>query len=580
MRWLTCLVMGLIVMGSYTVMPTTQLDGVLEQLSAKRRRSSFAQASILRDIQIKGLVHVDAETILNELPVFKGDAITPYGIDNHLKRIQALGLFYSVDSQLEPYDGGKRWVITVVENPIIQDIAITGNTAIPTSDILSVLSSQKGTLFDYTRVRHDMDAINELYTNRDFILMDIKRVDPPTFSDPVLRFALQEGRFNAIVVSGNTKTRRHVITRELDIQPGDVTRPSAIRRNLARVYNLNYFSEVVPDVVPATDATYPNAYDLHINVVEKSTSSVNFGGGWGQQSGGFLYSDLNIDNVLGTGQLVALRGQWGGNLQTYQFKYHNPWMFGPRRSLTYRAWNTRGNFGYNNTAFSSGGYRPEIRYGMDLAVGYPYTYQWRSSHRIKVEDVHVDAYAGKNAFNYSIYSYTHTLSYDTRDVAFNPLNGIYGVLTVENTFPVQANAMVFTKYDLDIAHFYQTAEKQTVATRVLVGRINGAVQSTEYYYVGGPNTVRGYVPYPNAFAHGKIQLVTNIEYRFLINDVFQFLFFVDAGWASSLGPDIRKAKIGKGLGFRINSPLGPIRIDMGIDEKQDMRTHLNIGHVF
>ena len=52
------------------------------------------------------------------------------------------------------------------------------------------------------------------------------------------------------------------------------------------------------------------------------------------------------------------------------------------------------------------------------------------------------------------------------------------------------------------------------------------------------------------------------------------------GWASSLGTNLLDAKIGKGLGFRINSPLGPIRIDFGIDEKGEMRTHLNIGHVF
>ena len=56
--------------------------------------------------------------------------------------------------------------------------------------------------------------------------------------------------------------------------------------------------------------------------------------------------------------------------------------------------------------------------------------------------------------------------------------------------------------------------------------------------------------------------------------------FLDAGWASSLGSDIRSGKIGKGFGFRVNSPLGPIRIDFGIDELGDMRTHFNIGHIF
>ena len=62
--------------------------------------------------------------------------------------------------------------------------------------------------------------------------------------------------------------------------------------------------------------------------------------------------------------------------------------------------------------------------------------------------------------------------------------------------------------------------------------------------------------------------------------MFQLLFFADAGWASSLGSDITSGKVGKGFGLRINSPLGPIRLDFGIDELGDMRTHFNIGHVF
>ena len=73
--------------------------------------------------------------------------------------------------------------------------------------------------------------------------------------------------------------------------------------------------------------------------------------------------------------------------------------------------------------------------------------------------------------------------------------------------------------------------------------------------------------------------MANLEYRFLFSDAFSLLFFVDIGWASSLD-SFENAKIGKGFGFRINSPLGPIRIDFGIDEYGDMRTHLNIGHIF
>ena len=114
----------------------------------------------------------------------------------------------------------------------------------------------------------------------------------------------------------------------------------------------------------------------------------------------------------------------------------------------------------------------------------------------------------------------------------------------------------------------------------MVGAINGNVEDTEYYFVGGPNTVRGYEEYPDSFGYGKHQLVGNLEYRLLLNEVFQLLFFLDAGWSNSLGDNVLSGKVGKGVGFRINSPLGPIRIDFGIDENGSMRTHFNIGNVF
>ncbi|MGA0241771.1 MAG: BamA/OMP85 family outer membrane protein [Candidatus Marinamargulisbacteria bacterium] len=559
---------------SLEVTLNTQLDKKLQTLSS----STFSNQdiSVLRQLEINGASRVPEQDIRNEISVFRGDKLDPYVINRNIKRIQAMGFFHSVDSDVSDFEGGKKWVITVKENPVISAIKFTNNKSLSRDDLLGLLASKPGDIFSYSTVRRDIDDIESAYQAAGFLFTKVKKVDLPTYDNPILTFDIEESVFNEINVSGNAKTKDNVILREIDIQPGDDINENTLRRNLGRIYNLNYFSEVLPDIVPSTSTK--NAYDLTINVKEKSTDSINFGGGWGQRSGGFLYSDLNINNFLGTGQLIALRGQWGGRQQSYQFKYHNPWMFGPRQSFTYRAWNTQGNFAFNN--LSSSGYRPEKRYGMDVAVGLPHSYELRSTHRLKTEDVYISASDNSEKTDYSIQSYAYSLSYDTRDIIFNPLNGAFYMATVENAFKLKSNSMVFTKYDASLANFFQTFEKQTIATRLVLGRVNGDIQATEYYYIGGPNTVRGYIEYPDSFGYGKTQLFANVEYRFLLTDMFQFLFFVDAGWASSLGSDVFNGKVGKGVGFRINSPLGPIRIDFGIDESNEMRTHLNIGHIF
>jgi outer membrane protein insertion porin family len=549
----------------------TQLDKKLEALKKEGNKPQDAfEFNVLRKLEITGTKTIDKEIIKNEISVFIGDRLDPFTIKRNIKRIESLGYFHKVSSKLRTYKGGKRWIIKVKENPTIKNIVITGNSKVTTKKLKGILISKIGTVFNYATIRKDKEAIETMYADKGYLFAKVSKLELPTYKNNTLTYIIEESFFNEIGVSGNTKTKDYVILRELDIEKGDVVSEKAIRKNLQRVFNLNYFSEVLPDIQPSNSTK--NVYDLLINVKEKSTDSINFGGGWGQRSGGFLYTDLNMNNFFGTGQLVALRGQWGNRMQTYQFKYHNPWMFGPRKSFTFRAWNTQGNVGYNNM-FQSG-YRSEKRYGVDTSIGIPHSYEVRSIHKAKYETVKSDT------TNYSIQSYTYSLVYDTRDIVFNPLNGSYYIGSVENGFGLRSNSLIFTKYDLSLSNFFQTFKKQTIATRVLVGRINGNIEDTEYYYVGGPNTVRGYEEYPDSFGYGKAQLIGNIEYRFLLSDIFQFLLFIDAGWGSSLGDDFTKGKVGKGFGFRINSPLGPIRIDFGTNDEGDMRTHFNIGHIF
>src|SRR5690606_39734687 len=100
----------------------------------------------------------------------------------------------------------------------------------------------------------------------------------------------------------------------------------------------------------------------------------------------------------------------------------------------------------------------------------------------------------------------------------------------------------------------------------------------ERFRVGGAETVRGY-DYGEFL--GDRMLVFNAEYRFPITDAVQGVVFADAGRAFKAGDSISLSglKLGYGVGVRLDTPLGGIRIDYGIGEGGG-RTYFSIGPAF
>lgn len=553
----------------------TDLDSIVETVTtAPKPKQTVSQTTAkparISSIQINGLKRVTKKTVVDELIISAGDRLDPYKLKRSVENVKALGYFQSVNSRVYTQNNGsKRVVITVKENIAISDIQISGNTLFTAAEIQDVMPSKKEEIFNAKLVTKDLKAVEDLYRDKGYFLVKIKDVKTPKANDGVYAFHISEGYLEEILITGNTRTKDYVILREMDLKVGDPLNEKTVEYDVRKIYNLNYFSKLDPLFRPGDS---PDSYKLTLDLEEKRTGTLNVGGGYGQRSGLFFYTDVYVDNVFGTGQLVGLKGQFGKQITSYQFKYFNPWMWDDRKSLLFKLWDTEGGFGYNPTDET---FTEEERKGTYVEFGIPFTYEFRVSHGFKAERV---KQPDLNR-TYDLTSYTFGMTYDTRDFRFNPRDGYYHSYTVERGFVGTSTALNFTKHDLTLSKFTPTFKKQTLATRLLLGKMYGDTEPSEIYFVGGPNTVRGYEEFPDSFATGRSRAILNIEYRFLFNDTFQALLFVDAGWASSLGA-WENGKIGKGVGIRIQSPLGPIRLDLGIDEKGESRIHFNIGHVF
>jgi outer membrane protein insertion porin family len=106
--------------------------------------------------------------------------------------------------------------------------------------------------------------------------------------------------------------------------------------------------------------------------------------------------------------------------------------------------------------------------------------------------------------------------------------------------------------------------------------------------LGGTTSVRGYDD--GAIGSGKSFLQASAEYRFPIISIVGGTFFADYGTDLGTGNQVlgnpagTRGKPGSGLGYgagvRINSPLGALRLDFGLNNQGESRIQFGIGERF
>jgi outer membrane protein insertion porin family len=121
--------------------------------------SGAAIAQSANSIVVEGNRRVEAETIRSYFKAGPGGRLGPAEIDDALKSLYATGLFSDV--RITP--SGGRLVVTVVENPVINQVAFEGNKKAKDEQLkVEVQSKPRGTLSKPT-VQADVQRIIEIY---------------------------------------------------------------------------------------------------------------------------------------------------------------------------------------------------------------------------------------------------------------------------------------------------------------------------------------------------------------------------------------------------------------------------------
>lgn len=550
---------------------------------------------IVTSISITGNATVPEATIMGVVKMKPGEALATDKVKQDMQAIYELGTFFDVVSNFTEVPEGVQVVYTVMENPVLQDIIIQGNTKVSSDKLNSMLTVKKGSILNSKALNENVRAIESYYHDQGFILTKVS--DVAMGSGGILTITINEGILEGIEVKGNEKTKTNVITREMKLKPNQPFNVKDAKRSMQKVYNLGYFEDVNMKLNPGKE---PNAIVLETTVVEQKTGRFSIGGGYSKNDGMVGIIEVGDDNFRGTGDKVKLHWEFGGNAsnKNYEVSYTRPWLDSKQTSLSFSVYNMTNEYNdYDDDGNTRSTYDKNRR-GWDMTLGRPQgeyvqnyislkqrtdTYKsWVSgvdySGGEKDTTGFMDAHPNYLKDNFGkTNSFSLMRVYDSRDNVFSPTEGSRVSLTAEFAGKALGGDFDFNKYTAESRNYLKVGHAQVVALRGTIGYADGKMPDSGRFAVGGSDTLRGYRD--DQFKGNKM-LAGTAEYRFPLASKVEGVAFTDVGKAwSDGGYKLSDLEASVGVGIRVSTPIGPIRLDYA-QGSQGGRTHFSFGGQF
>jgi len=523
----------------------------------------------------------------------------------------------SVDIDVEHLPKGVYLTVNVNEGSryYIGKITVEGVKEIPNYAVFSAMELEEGSIYSEQAVYVDSSRIREVYVDRGYIF---SQVDPLSFLNPAtgkidIAYEIVENDIayiEDINIKGNIKTKDKVIRRELRVYPGERFDGKKIRKSKERLDNLEFFEEIRFGTEPGSE---PNNVDLVVDVKEAKTGYFSFGGGYSSidEFMGFIeirqrnFDYRNFSTFTGAGQDLSVMLSMGTLTKRYQLSFTNPWIFDNPVSFGFDVYR-KGHDQDDNVGYA---YKEDIKGGA-LRLGREFNDYWKGGLAYRFENVTISDVVSDASDDLRDEEGTTDLSsgeaylvYDSRDNVFSPLKGIY----VRNTFQLFGGPFAgdkdFLKYFGRVS-FYVPASNESVVELRLRGGIAECFGDTskipiyERFFAGGASTVRGYRerkvgPIDKTTEDpvgGDRMLIGNIEYTYPLADFLKVATFFDIGkvWGKESSNVEESGFMSSiGLGFRVNTPIGPVSVDYGwpLDEEpgeegKEGRFHFNVSRAF
>ena len=570
---------------------------------------------VVSDVEIIGNTHVTTKEIRDMIPVQTGGYFSRNRVIEGHKNLIESGYFRDVIPDVIKTGKGVKVVYSVLENPIINGINIIGNTVYSNDELMQVIKTEPGKIFNINTIRGDRDRIIQKYQDGGYVLAEV--TDIGLNANLELEIYLSEGvvrniEFKKMVTKQKgarrkatddvLKTKDYVIAREIEFKENEIFNSKAYDETVQNLMRLGHFKNVKYEVrdIPGD----PDGKNIVLLLDEERTAILQGAISYGSEIGLLGTISIKDTNWKGKGQELGFTFEKSDEDYTsFSINFYDPWIKDTDRiswgwSIYKNSYEDDDSAIFNeiDTIGAKFNLGKGITKNIRLSLGTKLEYVEETSDHSKFKDGHWIGYGGGKAEGlddkYYIWSLFPSITYDTRNHFWNPTAGEYARLQLEGGYASGYEGDMFGNITLELRKYHAGFfKKNTFAYRVVGGIMTDSTKEGQRFWVGGGSTLRGY---DGGFYKGTKKLVGTIENRTQLNDILGFVVFFDAGRAwdyngrdksylhnEDFANDIAMAA---GVGLRINTPIGPLRFDFGWpirnDDASGMEFYFNMGQSF
>lgn len=520
-------------------------------------------------------------------------------------------------------------VLTIDEGEPVRVVAVDyrGFEAVPEAHLNDVRKASPLAVGE-PRDRQEVIAAHEVAVNelRDhghpYARVATDENDGPNGREATIVFTAEPGpqaHFGAVEIAGNTSVGDRIIERQLSFKPGDLYRRSLVQESQRRLYAMELFQFV--NVESLNPEQQQGNVNTRVTVAEGKHQRVNIGVGYGTEEKARADGQYRHVNFLGGARSAGVRARWSSLDRGVRLEFNQPYFFKPalslggdaqqwytytpayrsavtggRATLTHRrgarfSWSVSMSSERNSTSIS------------DNVLADPALYEQLYADLIALG---LDPTTGRQEGTLSALGFD--LQRSTADNVLNARRGYQFALHAEQAGRLLPGTFNYSALSADLRHYLPVSERLVFANRVQLGAINGLgddptqVPFSKKFFLGGATSIRGWGRFEvsplgrsGLPIGGNTMLALSSELRLSTGGNLGGVLFFDAGnvWAGDWDVRLDDLRYAVGPGLRYQTPIGPIRFDLGYQlnpspelrvngqpQQRRWRVHFSIGQAF